>query len=228
MTANNIQFGEVLPAMKPKTAQMRSSAQALLRQAVLTSPLFAGVQKSVESIVHRFNPYDYVSGETVVGEDGDPCFVVVEHGTFFQFTSGAENRTYNEGDTFGELSVIFLSKFGIKVICTAPGRCWIMDGKMVKLLQRHHGAALATQSLVQSTLNSNMRLFGQLTNAQRDAIMSHAKLVTVGPGQSMCVLDEEIRYIYLIVEGIAKLCAGVCAGVVVNIRINICGNIWGV
>ena len=84
VTANNIQFGEVLPAMKPKTAQMRSSAQALLRQAVLTSPLFAGVQKSVESIVHRFKPYDYVSGETIVEEDSHPCFVVVEHGTFFQ------------------------------------------------------------------------------------------------------------------------------------------------
>ena len=207
VTANTIQFGEVLPAMKPKTAQMISSAQALLRQAVLTSPLFAGVQKSVEGIVHRFKPYGYVSGETIVGEDSHPCFVVVEHGTYFQFTSGLENRTYNVGDTFGELSVIFLSKFGSKVICTAPGRCWIIDGKTAKLLQRHHGAALATQSLLQSTLNSNMRLFGQLTNAQRDAIMSHAKLVTFGPGESMCVFDEEIRCIYLIVDGIAKLCA---------------------
>jgi hypothetical protein len=105
-TANTIQFGEVLPAMKPKTAQMISSAQALLRQAVLTSPLFAGVLKSVESIVHRFKPYDYVSGETVVGEDSHPCFVVVEHGTFFQFTSGVENRTYNEVDTFGAKRII--------------------------------------------------------------------------------------------------------------------------
>mgnify|MGYP000385413610 CR=1 FL=1 len=35
VTANNIQ-GEVLPAIKPKTAQMLSSARALLRQAVLT------------------------------------------------------------------------------------------------------------------------------------------------------------------------------------------------
>ena len=37
VTANTIQFGEVLPAIKPKTAQMLSSARALLRQAVLTA-----------------------------------------------------------------------------------------------------------------------------------------------------------------------------------------------
>ena len=205
-TASSIQFGEVLPALKTKKALMSSSAQVSLRQAVLASPLFAGVQKSVEAIIHRFKPYDYESGETVTREDSPPCYVIVENGTFFHV--GEQNRTYTEGDTFGELSVLFLSSFGSKVVCTSPGRCWVIDAKTVKLLQRHHGATLATKSLVQSTLSSNARLFGNLTDAQREAIMSSAKLATFRAEQNMCVVGEEIRHISLIVDGIAKLCAG--------------------
>ena len=89
-TASSIQFGEVLPALKTKKALMSSSAQVSLRQAVLASPLFAGVQKSVEAIIHRFKPYDYESGETVTREDSPPCYVIVENGLSSMWASRIE------------------------------------------------------------------------------------------------------------------------------------------
>ena len=212
VVSKRVGLGEVLQPQKVKKADIPFPAATLLNLSVLASPLFAGLFRNqekkarpVEAIVHRFRPFDYDSGDVVTSEDDPPCFVVVETGVYLQ-SQAQSNKTLKGGDTFGELSVIFFSGMGCKTVCTSPGRCWIIDGKTVKLLQRQQGSASAAQSMVQSFVNDNARLFGKLKDAERKELVKKAELISFSAGQAICGAGEKVINILVVVDGIAKLC----------------------
>jgi len=84
--------------------------------------------EALERVVQTMKPMDSEKGATLIneGEPGDK-FYIVESGQFDVYVNGTKVVETGPEDSFGELALVYSKPRAATVMCSQPGRLWVME-----------------------------------------------------------------------------------------------------
>ena len=182
-------------ALSQRTRQKSAEQRALVARATSQSPLFEPLtpqqmEEVIDAMVEEKRTVD-----DVVIKQGDlgNHFYVVATGEYSVYLNKVENGTkcvkvYQEGETFGELALMYNTPRAATVTCSASGTLFSLDRKTFRSILM--AANLERLDSTSSFLKS-IPIFSPLTDGQRDALSNVLEECKFVPNETIV---REVRY----------------------------------
>ena len=188
-------------------APKEASVHGFLIEACKKVTLFSSLkEKEIEAVVGSMVCRPASANEVIIkqGDHGDHCYVV-EAGTYDVFLASVGKghqsvKTYNVGDAFGELALMYNTPRAATVRCTEAGTLW-------ELSRAAYRAILITDNQTHdATANDFLRrvpVFEGLTNDQLSRLSSACETETFDVPQRVVCQGDPAEHIYFLMKGSA-------------------------
>jgi len=189
---------------KTETIPKTDGEKDEIRLALSKSDLFGNVNSDdMEILIKRFQSVGVEIGEEVIkqGSDGD-LFYIVSSGKYVASLSQQGNAIvaeYGEGESFGELALLYNAPRAASVTCKEGGRLWAIERKVFRYVVITKGAA-NLQERTDKFLKS-ISLLSPLSDAQRAALAEKLEVLDYGDQEYVCKKGDIADALFFIKKG---------------------------
>ncbi|CEM10229.1 unnamed protein product [Vitrella brassicaformis CCMP3155] len=189
----------------PKTDEQKTC----IRNAINNSFLFQSLdEKDLKTVIDAFKEMLVVDGDVVItqGEDGDFLYLV-ETGEFIvtkkSKETGVEDQvaSYEGGQAFGELALLYNCPRAATVKCTKQGRLWKLDRESFNNIVKD--AAQKKREMYQGFLEK-VELLKEMDAYERSKLADALKTAAFKDGEVIVKQGDEGDKFYIIEEGEAE------------------------
>jgi cGMP-dependent protein kinase len=195
-------------AFTPPTYPKSEDAKDRIRQGVVQNAQGDGLLKELtaqqkEDMINAMIEVTCKAGDLVIkqGEDGDH-FYLVDSGKFEVYLkqSGEKAlRSYDPGDSFGELALLYNSARAATVKCVEDGVLWALERKAFRYVMVSDGSrdiAYRAENFLKT-----VEILSPLTDAQRADLASVMEELDYTDGQYVVQMGETADALYFVKEG---------------------------
>lgn len=189
---------------KTETIPKTDGEKDEIRLALSKSDLFGNVNADdMEILIKRFQSVGVEIGEEVIkqGSDGD-LFYIVSSGKYVASLSQQGNAIvaeYGEGESFGELALLYNAPRAASVTCKEGGRLWAIERKVFRYVVITKGAA-NLQERTDKFLKS-ISILSPLSDAQRAALAEKLEVLDYADQDYVCKKGEIADALFFIKKG---------------------------
>jgi len=186
--------------VSPKTDEQRIFIQKGIRK----NEIFENLSDDqVGFMIRGFTKLDVKANETVIsqGEAGDH-FYIVASGAYQASLAQLDGKVvakYGEGDSFGELALLYNSPRAATVTCTADGSVWALERKRFRHVMVQTNA-LSLASKAERFLKS-VPMLSALTDSQRHALADVMEEIYYVDGEYVVTMGDIADALFFIKSG---------------------------
>ena len=179
--------------------------QAMINEATGGSALFTALSPAQkQEVIDAMQEEKREAGDVVIqqGDKGN-YFYVVATGEYGVYLNKVENgtkcvKTYQTGETFGELALMYNTPRAATVKCSASGSLFSLDRATFRAI-----LMAANKENLDSTASflKSISLFSDLTDPQRDTLSNVLEECSFGPRETICREGDVADSLYLVREG---------------------------
>ena len=171
-----------------------------IRSALGAAPVLGSLKpEQLEQIVDDAKAQQALTGETIIaqGATGE-TFFIVGTGTYEVRKDGKLVKTYGEGDSFGELALLYDAPRAATVTCTSEGWLWAVEGAAFREVMVQQGTRELTQ---RARFLMDTPLLGSLTSTQRFGLAEKMEERVYKEGSHVVRINEPADSLYIVREG---------------------------